>query len=68
MSSFKEWLGAVLGLHRTDEAERVDLDSQQNRVADRLAKMQGSTRDEVLSEAYRRARLAKEAQSYRQRP
>ena len=50
-----------------DDPERVSLDTQQNRIAGRLAKMQGSTRDEVLSEAYRRARLAKEAQSYRPR-
>ena len=50
-----------------EDSERVSLDTQQSRIAGRLAKMQGSTRDEVLSEAYRRARLAKEAQSYRPR-
>lgn len=58
---------AALGLTPPDTAERVRLDSQQNQIAGRLAKMQGSTRDEVLSEAYRRARLAKEAQSFRPR-
>ena len=58
---------ALFGLDPPDPPERVDLDSQQNQIAGRLAKMRGSTRDEVLSEAYRRARLAKEAQSYRAR-
>lgn len=64
---FKEWLMAALGLIPPDTAERVSLDSQQNQLAGRLAKLKGTTRDEVLSEAYRRARLAKEAQSYRPR-
>lgn len=58
---------AALGLIPPDTAERVSLDSQQNQLAGRLAKLKGTTRDEVLSEAYRRARLAKEAQSYRPR-
>lgn len=58
---------SALGLNPPDKSERVSLDSQQHQIAGRLAKMQGSTRDEVLSEAYRRARLAKEAQSYRPR-
>lgn len=62
--NLKEWL---FGRASTEETERVDLDTQQNQIADRLAKMRGSTRDEVLSEAYRRARLTKEAQSYRPR-
>ena len=69
--NFKEWLSDVFVGHkpsREDDPERVKLDTQQRELAARLARMQGSTRDEVLSEAYRRARLAKEAQSYRPRP
>jgi hypothetical protein len=62
--NLKEWL---FGRAHDEPDERVDLDTQQNQIADRLAKMRGSTRDEVLSEAYRRARLTKEAQSYRPR-
>lgn len=58
---------ALFGLTPTDTSERVSLDTQQNQIAGRLSKMTGTTRDEVLSEAYRRARLAKEAQSYRPR-
>jgi hypothetical protein len=65
--NFKEWLMALFGLTPTDTSERVSLDTQQNQIAGRLSKMTGTTRDEVLSEAYRRARLAKEAQSYRPR-
>ena len=67
--SIKEWLRKlVLGPPKPDqESERVSLDSQQNQIAGRLSKMTGTTRDEVLSEAYRRARLTKEAQSFRPR-
>jgi hypothetical protein len=62
--NWKEWL---FGRASDESDERVDLDLQQTVIADRLAKMRGDTRDEVLSEAYRRARLTKEAQSYRPR-
>ena len=65
--SVKEWLDSMLGRKPVDVSTRVELDSQQMKIAGRLAKMQGSTRDEVLAEAYRRARLSKEAQSYRPR-
>ena len=65
--SFRKWLAALFGHAPPDHSERVKLDTQQNQIAGRLAKMQGSTRDEVLSEAYRRAQLAKDAQSYRPR-
>ena len=68
--NFKQLQGRLeaflFGAAREPE-DRVDLDTQQNQIADRLAKMRGETRDEVLSEAYRRARLTKEAQSYRPR-
>ena len=62
--NFWEWL---TGRKPPPEEERTNLSVQQNQIAGRLAKMRGSTRDEVLSEAYRRARLAKEAASYRDR-
>ena len=54
--SFRDWLLHLLG-HRapaSDPAREV-LDRQQGNLADRLAKLKGVTRDEVLNEAYRRA-------------
>ena len=43
----------------------VMLDEAEMRQADRLSKLVGKRRDEVLSEAYRRARLLDETESYR---
>ena len=38
-----------------DEDERVILDQAEGRIAGRLSKLPGRTRDEVLAESYRRA-------------
>lgn len=65
--SFMERLMALFGHTPPDTSERVSLTTEHNRIAGRLAKMKGGVRDEVLMEAYRRARLAKEAQSFRPR-
>lgn len=43
---------------------REKLTQQETQIADRVSRMRGVTRDEVLSEAYRRARLLDETESY----
>lgn len=55
--SLKDWIVTLLRGPRYPYAERekVVLDRRQVVVADKLARMQGRTRDEVLAEAYRRA-------------
>lgn len=56
--TFMEWLMRKLRGHPTTKEpsrEQVDLSARQVEVADRLAKMKGTTRDAVLNEAYRRA-------------
>ena len=68
--SLRNWLMTLLGgKPQTAAPERVKerLTTRQMDVAGRLAKMKGVTRDDVLNEAYRRARLAQEDRSYRPR-
>lgn len=70
MKGLKEFIDAMLGrtpppLHDDD---KVLLDAAEKRVAGRLSKMTGKTRDEVLAESYRRAdALRMEAESVRKR-
>ena len=54
--SFRAWLAALLG-HPTPAPDpaREMLDISQRNIADRLGRMKGVTRDQVLAEAYRRA-------------
>jgi hypothetical protein len=61
----RDLLASLFG-HRPSPAaaEHVKLDVAQKSIAERLSKLKGGTRDEVLSEAYRRARLLDEQQSY----
>lgn len=54
----KEWLQRMfVGKPAVPESDAVKqrLTDRQSAVADRLAKMQGTSRDAVLAEAYRRA-------------
>ena len=74
--SWKEWLDNMLGRPRPahDEVKQVILDRTEVAQADRLSKLTGRRRDEVLSEAYRRAderrraTLRAESESYRRQP
>ena len=54
--SFREWLASLFG-HRkpAPDPARQRLDSHQQQIAERLGRMRGSTREDVLAEAYRRA-------------
>ena len=63
--SFHDWLASIFG-HRkpAPDPARVQLDAAQSTIAERLSRLKGGTRDDVLSEAYRRARLLDEQQSY----
>jgi hypothetical protein len=50
------WLRTLLrGRRMNPDPVEAELNQRQVQVAERLAKMQGKTRDEVLREAYRRA-------------
>lgn len=53
----KEWVVRHLypPATRTQDPVKEGLTARQEIVADRLARMQGKTRDQVLAEAYRRA-------------
>lgn len=56
--SLRAWLVSIFrGAPEQDEPDPVkdDLTARQAKVADRLARMRGQTRDQVLAEAYRRA-------------
>lgn len=44
---------------------RTKLDAQENNIAGRLSKLTSQSRDDVLNEAYRRARLLEDQESYR---
>jgi hypothetical protein len=67
------WIERLMAMFRRPqtpptEGTRVMLDDAENRMAGRLSKLKGVTRDEVLAEAYRRARRARlleESESYR---
>jgi len=68
--SFRDWIMTMLygspRQHAPNKAHK-ELTRRQLDVAGRLAEMKGVTRDDVLKEAYRRARLAQEERSYRPR-
>lgn len=57
--TFREWLRRLLlgqpPKPTTPSLDKSRLSQRQIEIADRLAQMQGVTRDEVLAEAYRRA-------------
>ena len=63
--TFREWLASLFG-HRkpAPDPARSQLDAAQSGIAERLSKLKGGSRDEVLNEAYRRARLLDEQQTY----
>lgn len=57
MSLIRELIDAMFGRHQPppDTESRVLLDRQERQTADRLSKLTGKRRDEVLREAYRNA-------------
>lgn len=73
--SIKEWIDAMLGRRpdQLDESKQVLLDRTEYAQAERLSKLTGRKRDEVLAESYRRAdqrrkeALRIETESYRSR-
>lgn len=60
-----EWLASMFKRPDPHQATAATLDARQESIASRLSKLSGLDRDEVLSEAYRRARLLDEDQSFR---
>ena len=68
--SWKEWIAAVFGLSAPphEDEGHIMLDREESKQADRLSKLTGKRRDQVLAEAYdraRRASLLEEDASYR---
>ena len=54
--TFREWITSLFGMRKpTPDPARQRLDSHQRQIAERLSRMRGSTREDVLAEAYRRA-------------
>lgn len=55
--NFRGWIDAMLGRTQTrrDAEARVILDRAEIQQADRLSRLTGKRRDEVLAESYRRA-------------